>query len=141
MPRAWINIGSNYPGRAALIERAASLIRRRIDPEARASQPFESEPWGFDSPLMFLNIGMELTTGLSPEELLDELLGIQHSISPAPHRAPDGSYIDRAIDIDLIAVEGVTRRTQTLTLPHPRAFMRPFVMEPLKNLLAMRQML
>lgn len=141
MPRAWINIGSNYPGRAALIERAASLIRQHIDSAARSSEPFESEPWGFDSPLMFLNIGMELTTDLTPEKLLDGLLRIQHSISPDPHRAPDGSYIDRAIDIDLIAVEGVTRNTPVLTLPHPRAFMRPFVMEPLKNLLLMPQML
>jgi len=134
---AWLNIGSNHPDRAAIIDRAVVLMRRHLDPGLRVSPPVVSEPWGFDSPNMFLNIGIEISVSMPPEELFRAIMDIQDSISTAPHRGPGGVYIDRAIDIDLIAVEGVEMHTAGLTLPHPRAQLRRFVMEPLKNLLLM----
>ncbi len=139
MALAWLNIGSNHPDRAAIIDRAVALIRERLDPDLRISPPVVSEPWGFDSPNMFLNIGIEISAPMPPEELFNALMAIQDSISTAPHRGPGGAYIDRAIDIDLIAVEGVAIHTTRLILPHPRAQLRTFVMEPLKNLLLMPQ--
>lgn len=139
MPRIHINIGSNKGDRAALIERAVALIASRIDSagnaDIRLAPIIESEPWGYDSPHPYLNLGLMIdmpddVMQTTPEGLLDELLKIEHEISAAPHRDPSGGYCDRQIDIDLIAVGDTVTDTARLTLPHPRMSLRPFVLEP-----------
>lgn len=135
--RIHLNIGSNQGDRAALIERAVALLMRAMpDARVRRSAPVESEPWGFDSPNAFLNIGLmlDLPRSIDPEALLDITQAAERAISPASHRNPDGSYRDRLIDIDIIAVDRLRLHTPRLTLPHPRAALRPFVLTPLREL-------
>lgn len=134
MPTAYIGIGSNIGDRHAIIRRAVTAIKSRIDSEARVSDPYESPAWGYESPNTYINICVAARTDLSPLALFGELQAIQHSISPAPHRAPDDTYIDRAIDIDLIAVDDAVIDTPELTLPHPRMHLRPFVLVPMAQL-------
>ena len=71
---------------------------------------------------------------LSPLGLLDVLQEIEREVSPLPHRNPDGSYRDRGIDIDIIAWENKTVTTDRLTVPHPHARERDFVMIPLREI-------
>lgn len=74
-------------------------------------------------------------TDIDPFALLDITQAVEREIGRgAPHRHPDGSYCDRPIDIDIIAMEGVTLSTPRLTLPHPRAHLRPFVLIPMHEL-------
>lgn len=140
MTRIHINIGSNTGDRAALIERAVAALAARIDPanEAviRLSSIIETEPWGFQSPNKFFNIGVmiDMHETIDPETLLRVLQSVEHEISDAPHRKADGSYSDRLIDIDLIAVDDLIVATTSLTLPHPRLHERRFVLEPLAEL-------
>lgn len=131
---AHINIGSNIGDRRALIERAVARVLSLSVSPGRVSTPVESEPWGFSSPHPFLNVGVSIMTDLRPHALLRALLAIQADISDAPHRAPDGSYIDRPIDIDLICMEDTVIDTPDLILPHPRMHLRPFVLLPLAEL-------
>ena len=51
-----------------------------------------------------------------------------------PHRKPDGTYGDREVDIDIIAVDELVFASDTLTLPHPRMHLRSFVLGPLAEL-------
>ena len=135
--RIHLNIGSNQGDRAALIGRAVALLVRALpDACVRCSAPVESEPWGFDSPSAFLNVGvmLDLPRYLAPEALLDITQAAERAISPASHRNPDGSYRDRLIDIDIIAVDRLRIDTPRLTLPHPRAHLRAFVLDPLREL-------
>ncbi len=143
MPRIHINIGSNKGDRAALIERAVALIAARLDPRGRAdvflAPIVESEPWGYDSPHPYLNLGLMIdmpddVMQTTPEGLLDELLKIEHEISAAPHRDASGGYCDRPVDIDLIAVEDAVVDSPRLKLPHPRMALRAFVLEPVARL-------
>lgn len=134
MPTAYINIGSNIGDRATLIERAVAAIELALHAGCRRSAIFESEPWGFDSRNRFLNLGIAVDTTLNPQMLLATLQSIERDISPSPHRNSDGSYADRAIDIDLIAVDSLTCDSPALTLPHPRMHMREFVLQPLCEL-------
>ena len=131
-----LNIGSNQGDRRALIERAVALIVDILQPaEWRVSSPVETPPWGFSSPFPFMNIGMDLQLPqMAPEALLDALQAIERSISSMPHRNADGSYRDRPIDIDLIDAGGLRVCDAELTLPHPRAHLRPFVIGPLREL-------
>lgn len=142
MRNAYINIGTNKGDRHRNIEVAVVLI---IDMTARVmginpadvdfalSEIYESEPWGYDSPNRFLNQGMRiaLPSDMSPYEILDMLQSAQDSISKDSHRKADGSYADRLIDIDFIALDDVSIVSERLTLPHPRAHQRAFVMQPL----------
>ena len=118
MSTAHISIGSNLGDRAALIERAVAAISARFAVTA-VSRPVESEPWGYSSPHPFINVGVniEIGPGMTPETLLDILLEIQNSIDSSAHRNTDGSYADRAIDIDIIAMGDQIRRSP---VPSPR---------------------
>lgn len=134
MSTAYINIGSNMGNRNALIEQAIAHIEFLCNAKTRKSPYVESEPWGYDSPNTFLNIGIAIETQLNPQELLNSLLKIEKSISPSSHRDEDGNYIDRLIDIDLIAVDDVVIDSPTLQLPHPRMHLRDFVLTPMMHL-------
>lgn len=134
---AYLNIGSNLGDRHAYIAEAVRLIAAAF-PEAaiRVSAPVESEPWGFESSMPFINIGVSLDFHgeVDAHRLLEVLQHIEREVSDTPHRNADGSYRDRCIDIDIIAIDCLVIDTPTLTLPHPRAHLRPFVMEPLRLL-------
>lgn len=141
MTRIHINIGSNKGDRAALIERAVALIAYRLDPaglaEIRLAPLVESAPWGFDSPNPFLNLGMTVDLPadiVDPHRLLSELQAVEREISAASHRDSSGAYVDREIDIDLIAVGSMVVNDEILTLPHPCMHLRPFVLKPVAEL-------
>ena len=138
------NIGSNLGDREENIRRAVASLRQLacISASVRVSDPVISPPWGFDSANDFINVGISLDTDLTPDTLLEATQRIEQSISTASHRDATGAYIDRPIDIDIIACattgnDGTLHNlieitTEKLTLPHPRALQRDFVMQPLR---------
>ncbi len=139
-----LNIGSNLGDREENIRRAVASLRQLacLYSSVKVSDTVESEPWGYDSGNGFLNAGMSFDTELSPEALLVAVQRVEKSISTASHRDSAGAYIDRIIDIDIIACAVtdaaigrsalVISDTPELTLPHPRALLRDFVMTPLR---------
>lgn len=134
MPTAYINIGSNKGDRHALIEQAVALIESECGVRARRAPLFYSEPWGFDSDAQFVNLGIAVEVTVSPAELLLTLQKIERSISSASHRDSDGNYIDRYIDIDIIAIDALVVNTPDLIVPHERMHLRDFVLVPLTYL-------
>lgn len=129
----FLNIGSNLGDRRLNLSRAIAAIEREFG-YFELSHTVESEPWGYDSPNPYLNVGMMVLSDLTPLEILHKLQAIEREISPDPHRNPDGTYTDRIIDIDIIAIDDIVMDTPELTLPHPRLLLRPFVLEPLAEL-------
>lgn len=134
MSTAYINIGSNMGNRNALIEQAITHIELLCNTKANISPIIETESWGYKSQHPFLNIGIAIETQIEPTTLLNELLKIEKNISDASHRDEYGNYVDRQIDIDLIAVDQITIDTPTLQLPHPRMHLRNFVLTPMMHL-------
>lgn len=134
-----LNIGSNLGDRRHNLAEAAEAIIKAIPAEWTLSEPIETEPWGFESSHPFLNIAMMgiLARPADPLDILDTLQGIERSICAASHRDAAGAYIDRLIDIDIISVDApapLQLDTPRLTLPHPRARERSFVLIPLRSL-------
>ncbi len=135
----YLSIGSNSGDRRANIGRAVAALSMLDDVVSeRTSSYYSSEPWGFVSDNSFLNIAVALRfrrskpwTESEAEALLDRLQAIERRISPMPHRNADGSYRDRGIDIDIIAIDNQTFDTPRLSVPHPLAGQRPFVTIPL----------
>lgn len=135
----YLSIGSNSGDRRALIGRAVAALSLRLNAVSiRTSDYYRSQAWGFESTNEFLNIAVVLQferdrewTDKEAEALLDITQSIERSISSVPHRNADGSYRDREIDIDIIAIDNQTISTPRLTVPHPLASRRPFVTIPL----------
>jgi 2-amino-4-hydroxy-6-hydroxymethyldihydropteridine diphosphokinase len=98
---------------------------------ARVSSVYQTEPMGGPPGQPdYLNAVCELVWARSPWQLLDLALelearaGRRRSLANAP----------RPLDLDLIWIDGLTVDSVRLTLPHPRAGERRFVLEPLAEL-------
>lgn len=79
----------------------------------------------------YLNGVLTARTSLTPERLLDELQRIELDHG----RVRLERWGDRTLDLDLITVTeadgiGVQQKSERLTLPHPRAWQRAFVLAP-----------
>lgn len=129
----YINIGSNLGNRLMNLTRAVSAIEKQFG-WFELSHHIESDAWGYESKNKFLNVGMAFISDLEPTDVLHILQDIEKSINPATHRNADGSYKDRMIDIDIMAVDDMVMNTPELTLPHPHLNERPFFLEPFKEL-------
>lgn len=110
------------------------MINSRLHCSARVSRPVESAPWGYDSPNRFVNVGLVLTSDCSPESILQILQGIERDMGSGSHRSVTGTYADRIIDIDIIAVDEMIISTSELTIPHPHMAQRRFVLEPMAEI-------
>jgi 2-amino-4-hydroxy-6-hydroxymethyldihydropteridine diphosphokinase len=80
---------------------------------------------------VFVNAVAGLVTQLAPEDLLASLRALERELGREPPRERWGP---RVIDLDLLAVGGEKRATDTLTLPHPGIAERDFVLYPLADI-------
>lgn len=133
MATVYVNIGSNLGNSKSIIEKAIERISLKFGIYC-TSGFVESEPWGFDSTNRFLNIGIAFQTDLHPEEILDNLQEIEKEISVTSHRDANGNYVDRELDIDIMAIDEITYNSQRLNVPHRHLLERDFFMGPLKEL-------
>ncbi len=137
---AFLGLGSNMGDARAFVEEGVRRIAMAWPgAEITRSEAVVSEPWGYESPNPYVNLVIRMVTPEPPTEanalaMLDTLQAIERAVSAVPHRNADGSYRDRELDIDIIAVEGLAMEHQRLTLPHPRARQRQFVTLPMLEL-------
>lgn len=126
-----IALGSNLGDRRWHLSRALHALRSVVH-VVRVSSFHETE--AVDSPPgspPFLNAVLLGYTSLSPLDLLDALLAIERRLGRVRRGVRNEP---RLIDLDLIAYGAVRMRTRKLTLPHPRAHEREFVMAPLREI-------
>ena len=96
----------------------------------QVSSPYESEPWGFETKEWFLNRVIVVETELMPEEMLRQLLDIEHELGRERHPEIQG-YASRTADLDILYFGDRIFLTETLTIPHPRLHRRRFALLPL----------
>lgn len=130
--KAYIGIGTNIGNRLDNLQRAIEALKLLPDTTVeKVSAVYETEPWGYTQQDDFLNICVQVETGLSPKALLGAGLGIEAAFG----RERPFKYSPRILDVDLLLYEGVTSCEQELMLPHPRIGERAFVLVPLKDIL------
>ncbi|MEL6946282.1 MAG: 2-amino-4-hydroxy-6-hydroxymethyldihydropteridine diphosphokinase [Pseudomonadota bacterium] len=128
---AWLGLGGNIGDVRAALALALQGFDAHEHVRIEAVSPlYETPPWGLEDQPRFLNCCAAITTTLSP----DDLLALCHRLEREGHRERTVRWGPRTLDIDIIAYEGETRTTQTLTLPHPRAGERAFVVLPLETI-------
>ena len=98
------------------------------------SSVVESEPWGFKSEHRFMNVGVCVTSDMDPQVMLERIHDIEHRLGSASHRDEHDGYIDRLVDIDIMAVDDQVIDTPTLQVPHPHLAEREFFLRPLMEL-------
>ena len=129
---AYIGLGSNLDDpRAQVLRAAAALTELRRSRFVRLSPLYASRPLGGMAQPDYINAVAAMNTQLSPEELLDELQGIESRMGRPAIRERWGP---RIIDLDLLLVGQHRCTTPRLTLPHPGIVQRSFVLYPLAEL-------
>lgn len=130
-----VALGSNLgDSRRTLLAAMDRLQAFSAEPLLRSSlwrsAPVDCPPEAPD----FLNavVGLVPLPGETPETLLDKVQTLEREFGRQPKRVYNES---RPLDLDLIAFGEETRRAERLTLPHPRAHLRRFVLAPLAEIL------
>ncbi len=131
MRRCVFSLGSNLGDRLAQLESACDYLAD-VFGGLRLSQVYETEPVGCpEGSPRYLNACVEVETDMPAEEILQLCLRIETELG----RTRSGEYGQaRTCDIDLICCGSETSQSATLTLPHPRAHEREFVLRPLCDL-------
>lgn len=129
----FINIGTNLGNRKLNISKAMQRIMGRFG-WFEMSRAVETAPWGFESGNRFLNVGLRLVSDKEPAEVLRALQEVEGEISPDAHRDAGGGYMDRVIDIDIVAVDELRIDTPELQVPHPHLAERDFFLRPMVEL-------
>lgn len=131
---AIVALGSNCGDSPTLVHAAMDrLAAFSLTPPRRSSlwrsAPVDCPP---GSP-WFVNAVVALTPlpGETPESLLDKLLALERAFGRRPKRVLNEP---RPLDLDLIVFGAERRATPRLTLPHPRAAERRFVLAPLAEI-------
>ncbi|MER7989618.1 2-amino-4-hydroxy-6-hydroxymethyldihydropteridine diphosphokinase [Streptomyces noursei] len=127
--RAVISLGSNLGNRLETLQGAIDALEDTPGVRVKAVSPvYETEPWGVapDSQPSYFNAVVLIKTTLPPDSLLER----GHAIEEAFERVRDERWGPRTIDVDILAYQDVVSDDPRLTLPHPRAHERAFVLVP-----------
>ena len=129
--RVVLALGGNVGDKVASLRRALRAIASEPEIELTAvSRFYRTPPWGKTDQDWFVNACALGRTSLEPKALLERVKTLEVELG----RAPAERWGPRVIDIDLIAYDELTLKTERLTLPHPELFHRAFVLTPLAEI-------
>jgi len=126
MQRVFIAIGSNLGDKISNCRRAIDEIAGFCE-IVKVSSLYETEPVGNEDQPNFINSVAEIRTDLSPHELLTHLNRIEEKLG----RVRSEKWGPRTIDLDIIFYGDQIIKDDNLIIPHPRAHLRRFVLEPI----------
>lgn len=131
---AFVAIGSNMGDRRrqvlSAIERLQSLSQAPLLKSSLRETPPVDCPAG-SPPFVNAVVGLTPAAHETPESLLAKLQSIERAFGRKPKTILNEP---RPLDLDLIAFGSQTRAGPDLILPHPRAHLRRFVLEPLAEI-------
>ncbi|WP_460490846.1 2-amino-4-hydroxy-6-hydroxymethyldihydropteridine diphosphokinase, partial [Corynebacterium nasicanis] len=124
--RAVLSIGSNMDDRRALLRRVHAEFAAEM---VAASPVYSTPPWGVTDQDEFLNAVLIVEVDQTPLELLRR----GQRLEEEAERVRVRRWGPRTLDVDVVTVfdpEEVSSADPVLTLPHPRAHERAFVLVP-----------
>ena len=131
-----VALGSNLGDREDLARRALADIRAtegfvlRAASSVRETLALGADGVDLEAP-RYLNQVILLDSAWSPERTLGLLLGIEEAHGRVRGDQGDTKrYANRTLDLDLITYGDLVVQSPSLSLPHPRAHERRFVLEP-----------
>ena len=127
---AFIGIGANLGDTRATVSKACVDVGRLPSTQLlRQSSLYATAPHEASGP-DFVNAVVEISTRLSPQNLLDHL----HQLEANEARLRPYRNAPRTLDLDVLLYGDQEIQTPTLTVPHPRMNQRAFVLVPLAEI-------
>lgn len=145
MARVALLLGGNQGDVKRTLQTVQQLVNSRVGAVLRCSHRYESEPWGFPAAERFSNQALEVSTDLTPHEVLDACQRIERELgrnraAEAVEKASSGAvYCSRPIDIDIIFYDDEVIGDERLTVPHPLLAEREFALVPLCEIMRQRR--
>ena len=128
--RVYLGLGSNLGDREGHLDQGLAALATRGLRVAAVSSIYETEPVGGPAQGPYLNLVAAAETALSPEALMQAALEAEGEAG----RVRTVRNAPRTLDVDILFYGALVRRTDALTLPHPRLHERRFVLVPLAEL-------
>jgi deoxyguanosine kinase len=128
MGKAFLGLGSNMGNKQGNLNKALILIEESIGRIIASSSVYNTEPWGFKSKEIFLNMVICVESSLTPSGLLGRILMIESRLGRLRN---DQQFVSRIIDIDILLYDNLVMNAESLIIPHPRMTERRFVLVPL----------
>jgi 2-amino-4-hydroxy-6-hydroxymethyldihydropteridine diphosphokinase len=132
MNTAYLLLGSNLNDRQGMLSDARELVESGVGSIISASSVYETEPWGFESDQLFLNQVVKVSTLMAPVDLLTTIHSIEEQLGRKT--SPEGVYVSRVIDIDILFYNEHVLNLDGLVIPHPRMHHRRFTLLPMSEL-------
>lgn len=133
--RTWqpavIALGSNMGDSESHLNTALTALRSHPNVRVQSVSSFyQTAPEGYLDQKDFINAACLIETLFSPTALLTYLQALEQQAG----RKRDVQWGPRTLDLDLIYYDTLISHSPALTLPHPRAHERTFVLEPLAEI-------
>ena len=125
MSRVALGLGANLGDRVAALQGAVDLLAPHLR-AAVVSSVYETAPVGGPEQPGYANAVLVGDWDGDPRALLD----LAHKVESAWHRTREVRWGPRTLDVDVLAVGELVSADPELTLPHPRARERAFVVLP-----------
>ncbi len=129
MATVYLALGSNLGNPAEYLKQAIKNLKK-IGTIQKISSFYKTEPVGKINQPWFLNCVVEMTTTLTPLELLNKINNIETALG----RIRSVKWGPRTIDIDILLYDNLVLETEQLTIPHHLFRERRFVLEPLAEI-------
>jgi 2-amino-4-hydroxy-6-hydroxymethyldihydropteridine diphosphokinase len=127
--RALLGLGANLGDPIATLNEAKARLAA-LGRVTAASSLYRTPPWGVIEQPPFVNAALALETELDPDALLAALKALERELG----RVVSARWGPRAIDVDILDVDGVRRDDPHLTIPHARLYERAFALVPLAEI-------
>ena len=125
--RSVLALGSNLGASSDTLVRAVADLVGSDDVRLHAVSPVvRTKPVGGPEQPDYLNMVIEIETDLGPYELLAHCQAVEER----HHRTRSVRWGPRTLDVDIITYGTWVSDDETLTVPHPRAATRAFVLQP-----------
>ncbi len=126
MGQVYISIGSNLGDRISYCQKALDEMAA-FSKIIKVSSLYETDPVDKEDQPQFINSVAEIGTDLAPHDLLEELNIVEGKLGRVRHE----KWGPRTMDLDIIFYGDQVIKDSNLEIPHPRAHLRRFVLEPL----------
>ncbi|GGQ28809.1 2-amino-4-hydroxy-6-hydroxymethyldihydropteridine diphosphokinase [Streptomyces roseolilacinus] len=126
---AVLSLGGNLGNRLENLQGAIDALEDTPGVRVKAVSPvYETEPWGVEPGTQppYLNAVVLVKTTLPPSSLLERA----HAVEEAFDRVRTERWGARTVDVDIVSYADEVSDDPALTLPHPRARQRAFVLRP-----------
>lgn len=127
MNLVFLCLGGNIGNREANLNSAILKIAELCGQITASSSIYETDAWGSNSNLKYLNQVIQIHTKFTPQQLMQTVLDIETDLG---RQRNDNQNADRTIDIDILFFNHQIINSAKIHIPHPRLHLRKFVLMP-----------